>query len=131
MSFSIPSGLSASQGIRPCANVLHARPASGGLVSWTELILTLSFGKLLPLWAECKLVVLEAARHSCGHLRTSQGKSPMSHGQGFLLGPPTSHPRPLAPSTQPQSSDAGKQGLPFKHSLITSVVNSSKWTNLA
>lgn len=100
-------------------------------MSWTELILILGFGKLFPLGAECKLVVLEAARHSCGHLRTSQEKSPMSHGQGFLLGTPTSHPRPLAPSMQPQSSDAGKQGLSFKHSLITSTVNSSKWTKFA
>ena len=62
-------------------------------MSWTELILTLSFGKLLPLWAECKLVVLEAARHSCRHLRTSQGKSPMSHGQGFLLRSPNLPPK--------------------------------------
>ena len=44
---------------------------------------------------------------------------------------PTSHPRPLAPLTQPQSSDAGKQGLSFKHSLITSTDNSSQWTKFA
>lgn len=102
--------------IQLCASLLHPAQASGSLVSWAEPIPTLGFGKLLPLGAAHQLVTPEAARHSCGHTGTSQGKSPMPHGQRFLLcpllhrrWPPTSQPRPLAPSTQPQSLDAGKQ----------------------
>ena len=73
-----------AKGIHPCANVLHAGPASGGLVSWTEQILTLGFGKLFPWGAECKLVVLEAASVGTWGLLRARARC---HTGRALLGP--------------------------------------------